>query len=111
MGKTAKVLPELVGVWELTPDNKFLPWKKTLTIQANADYMIVTNNNNSTSRGKMDVKAGRDVVGGGSEHSRGQMMMFDETGEIGTMYYEFADRNVLQITDLDGTKYEARRRP
>lgn len=87
-----------MGVWELTPDNKFLPWNKTLTIQANADYMLVAKNNNSTSRGKMDVKGG-------------QMMMLNETGEIGTMYYEFVDRNVLHITDLDGTKYEARRRP
>ncbi|HEY3196590.1 MAG TPA: hypothetical protein VGJ57_01155, partial [Nitrospirales bacterium] len=98
LGRTAKVLPELVGVWELTPDNKFLPWNKTLTIQANADYMLVSKNNNSTSRGKMDMKGG-------------QMMMLDETGQIGTMYYEFVDRNVLHITDLDGTKYEARRRP
>jgi hypothetical protein len=68
-------------------------------------------NDNSTARGKMDVKAGRDVVRGRAELSRGQMMMFNETGEIGTMYYEFGDRDVLHITDLDGTKYEARRRP
>jgi hypothetical protein len=27
-----------------------------------------------------------------------------------TMYYEFVERDVMRITDLDGTKYEARRR-
>jgi len=36
MAPKAKVAPELVGVWEMTPDNKFLPWKKTLTIEASA---------------------------------------------------------------------------
>ncbi|MGQ0812359.1 MAG: tetratricopeptide repeat protein [Nitrospiraceae bacterium] len=111
MAPRAKVVPELLGIWELTPDNKFLPWKKTLTVQANADFTLMSQNDGATSRGKIDVLVGRDVVRGRSEPSRGQMMLYDETsGQIGTMYYEFVDRHVMQITDLDGTKYEARRK-
>lgn len=111
MAPNARVTPELVGVWELTPDNKFLPWKKTLTVEPNADYTLVSKNDGTTTRGKMNVQVGRDVVRGRSEPSRGQMMLLDATsGQIGTMWYEFTDRDVMRITDLDGTTYEARRR-
>jgi hypothetical protein len=53
----AKVSPELVGVWDLSPDNKFLPFRKTLTIQSNADYTVVMQKDGSTSHGK--VQGGR----------------------------------------------------
>jgi len=111
MASQARVTPELVGIWELTPGNKFLPWKKTLTVDANANYTIVSTNDGATSRGKMNVQIGRDMGRGRPESSRGQMMLLDETsGQIGTMWYEFTDRDVMQITDLDGTKYDARRK-
>jgi len=111
IAQQARVTPELVGTWELTPDNKFLPWKKTLTVDADASYTLVSASDGATSRGKINVQVGRDVGRGRPEPSRGQMMLLDETsGQIGTMWYEFADRDAMQITDLDGTKYEARRR-
>jgi hypothetical protein len=59
----------------------------------------------------MNVQIGRDMGRGRPEPSRGQMMLFDETsGQVSTMWYEFTDRDVMQIIDLDGTKYEARRK-
>lgn len=40
-----------------------------------------------------------------------QMMLFDETsGQIGTMWYEFTEPGVMKITEMDSTKYEARRK-
>ena len=94
---SAKVIPEMVGVWDLSPDNKFLPYKKTLTIEPDAAYTIVMQKDGSTTRGR--VKGGRR-----------QMMMYDENRDMHTMYYEFVERDVMRIVDLDGTKYEARRR-
>jgi len=110
MAPKAKVTPDLVGVWEMSPDNKFLPWKKILTIEGNASYTLVSQNDGSTTRGKMDVQGGRGMGRGGSEPANGQMMMYDDSGEVGTMWYEFVGRDTMKITDLDGTKYEARRR-
>jgi hypothetical protein len=105
----AKVLPELVGRWEMTPNNKFLP-KKTLTIEANADYTLLSVNDGATSKGKMDVQMGRDTGRGRPEPSRGQMMLYDETsGQIGTMWYEFTERDVMEITEMDSTKYRVQR--
>jgi hypothetical protein len=105
----AKVLPELVGRWELMPDNKFLP-KKTLTIEANADYTLTSASDGSTSRGKMDVQMGRETGRARPEPSRGQMMLYDDTsGQIGTMWYEFTERDVMEITEMDSTKYITRR--
>lgn len=106
----AKVVPELVGVWEMSPDNKFLPLKKTLTIESNANFMIVSQNESSTLRGKVAVQQTRNRAQGGSNTSSGQMMMCDELGEITTMWYEFVDRNHMMITDMDGTNYEAVRK-
>ena len=74
--------------------------------------MLVSKDDGATARGKVNVQTGRDVVRGRPEPSRGQMMLCDEReGQVRTMWYEFVDRDVMQITDLDGTKYEARRRP
>lgn len=106
----AKVVPELVGVWEMSPDNKFLPWKKTLTIESNANFTIASQSEDSARRGKVNVQQARNMAQGGSNTSSGQMMMCDESGEITTMWYEFVDRNHMKITDMDGTNYEAVRR-
>ena len=109
MAPRAKVVPELVGRWDMTPDNRFLP-KKTLTIEANADYSLVSTDG-STSKGKMDVQTGRDPVRGRPEPSRGQMMLYDiVSGQIGTMWYEFTDGGVMEVTEMDSTKYKARRK-
>ena len=108
MAPNAKVVPELVGKWDMIPNNQFLP-KKTLTIEANASYTLVSTDG-STSQGKMDVKAGRDPVQGKPDGTRGQMMLYDgESGRINTMWYEFNDAEVLEILEMEGTKYRARR--
>ncbi|MCS6294136.1 MAG: hypothetical protein H8J66_13785 [Nitrospira sp.] len=108
MAPRARVVPEVVGRWDMKPDNQFLP-KKTLTIEADANYKLVSTDG-STSQGKMDVQIGRDPVRGRSEPSRGQMMLYDETsGQIGTMWYEFTGPDVMEITEMDSTKYTTKR--
>ena len=108
MAPRARVVLEVVGRWDMKPDNQFLP-KKTLTIESDANYKLVSTDG-STSQGKMDVQIGRDPVRGRAEPSRGQMMLYDETsGQIGTMWYEFTDRDVMEITEMDSTKYVTRR--
>jgi hypothetical protein len=58
----------------------------------------------------MDVQMGRDTGRGRPEPSRGQMMLYDETsGQIGTMWYEFTERDVMEITEMDSTKYRVQR--
>ncbi len=108
MAPRARVVSEVVGRWDMKPDNQFLP-KKTLTIEADASYRLVSTDG-STSQGKMDVQMGRDPVRGRPEPSRGQMMLYDETsGQIGTMWYEFTERDVMEITEMDSTKYVTKR--
>ena len=108
MAPRARVVPEVVGRWEMTPNNQFLP-KKTLTIEADAKFMLVSTDG-STSQGKMDIQIGRDPVRGRPEPSRGQMMLYDETsGQIGTMWYEFTGEGLMEITEMDSTKYATKR--
>ncbi|HZS12213.1 MAG TPA: tetratricopeptide repeat protein [Nitrospirales bacterium] len=110
LAPNAKVVPELVGRWELTPDNQFLP-KKTLTIEENASYSIVSTDG-SRSQGKADVQGGRyRAQGRQPEASSGQLMLYDTAaGQIGTMWFEFTSPGVVQITDeTDGTVYRAER--
>jgi hypothetical protein len=108
MAPRAKVVPEVVGRWDMVPNNQFLP-KKTLTIENDARYQLVSTDG-STSAGKMDVQIGRDPVRGRPEPSRGQMMLYDETsGQIGTMWYEFVEDGVMEITEMDSTKYVTKR--
>jgi tetratricopeptide (TPR) repeat protein len=111
MAPNAKVAPELIGTWEMTPENKFLPWHKMLTIESNAQYTLISQSDGTTRKGKMDVQRRHDPVRGGTDPSEGQMMMYDESGEIKTMWYEVVDQDAMKVTDLDGTKYMLRRRP
>lgn len=109
MAPRAKVAPEVVGRWEMTPNNQFLP-KKTLTIGADASYRLVSTDG-SISEGKMDVQMGRVTGRARPEPSRGQMMLYDETsGQIGTMWYEFTGEGMMEITEMDSTKYVTKRR-
>lgn len=105
-GKTA--VPELVGAWDMQPNNQFLP-KKTLTIESDARYKLVSTDG-STSEGKMDIQIGRDPVRGRPDNTRGQMLLYDEvSGQIGTMWYEFTGDGVMEIQELDSTKYVTKR--
>ncbi|MCW5798407.1 MAG: tetratricopeptide repeat protein [Nitrospira sp.] len=110
MAPRARVVPEVVGRWEMTPNNQFLP-KKTLTIANDARYRLASTDG-STSEGKMDVKIGRDPVRGRPDPSRGQMMLYVETsGQIETMWYEFTGEGAMEITEMDSTKYVTKRQP
>ncbi len=47
---------------------------------------------------------------GGQKPARGQMRRYDQTpGQIGTMWYEFTGSDVMEITEMDSTKYVTRR--
>lgn len=106
----ARVPAELVGTWELVPDNKFLPKQQTLRIEADASFTLTMRSDGSVRKGKVDVQAARTANRSAGEPSRGQMMLYEDRGEVGTMWYESQDGGRMEITDLDGTKYDARRR-
>lgn len=110
LSSKAKVRPELVGIWEMSPDNKFLPAKKTLTIESNANFTIVSQSEGSTRQGKVDAQRARYMPQGGMDTDSGQMTLYEESGSVSNMWYEFIDRDRMRITDMDGTDYEARRR-
>jgi tetratricopeptide (TPR) repeat protein len=108
MAPRAQVVPEVVGSWQMTPNNQFLP-KKTLTIESNASYKLVSTDG-STSEGKMDVQIGVLTYPRRPDPTRGQMMLYDEvSGQLGTMWYEFTGEGVMEITEMDSTKYQTRR--
>jgi hypothetical protein len=98
MSANARVVPDIVGTWELTPENAFLPMKKTLTVDSGANYTLVMQSDGRTSRGKANSQ-------------RGQLMLFGDDGSSDTLYFEPVSRDQLSVTALDGTKYVARRRP
>lgn len=98
MAANARVVPDIVGTWELTPENAFLPMKQTLTVDSRANYTRVMQADGRTSRGKANSQ-------------RGQLMLFGEDGSSDTLYFEPVSRDQLSVTALDGTKYVARRRP
>jgi tetratricopeptide (TPR) repeat protein len=98
MAANARVVPDIVGTWELTPENAFLPTKKTLTVDGGANYTLVMQADGRTSRGKANSQ-------------RGQLMLFGDDGSSDTLYFEPISRDQLSVTALDGTKYVARRRP
>lgn len=93
----------------MQPNNQFFP-QKTLTIESDARYKLVSTDG-STSEGKMDIQIGRDPVRGRPDNTRGQMMLYDEvSGQIGTMWYEFTGDGVMEIQELDSTKYVTKRK-
>jgi tetratricopeptide (TPR) repeat protein len=92
----ARVEPALVGVWELTPRNRFLPDRFVLTIEAGADYTLVSRNGASR-RGRVDA-------------ARGMMHLVEDGGAMHTYYYEAVDRDTWKVTALDAVEYDMRRR-
>ena len=104
----ARVVPEVVGRWKMTPNNQFLP-KKTLTIEADAKFMLVSTDG-STSQGKMDIQIGRDPVRGGPNPLAAKWCSTTRrSGQIGTMWYEFTGEDLMEITEMDSTKYATKR--
>ena len=107
MAERAQVSPELVGTWELIPENSFLPKRRTLTIEANADYAM-TVQNGQNSRGKAMLQGGRPPMQG--EPPRGALILMAPDGSQDTIYFEFTTRDTMDVQAQDGTKYHARRR-
>jgi tetratricopeptide (TPR) repeat protein len=98
--RNARVDPALVGVWEMRPENRFLPWRYVLTIEANAAYTMVSQADGATRRGRTSIQ-GRGGV----------LLLVDESGgDLRTLYYEMTGPDAAKVTDSDGTKYELRRR-
>lgn len=92
----ARVSAELVGRWDLTPENAFLPLRRTLVIDEGANFTM-TSQNGTTTRGKVNQQ-------------RGQMLLVSPDGVSDTLYFEFDSRDSMRITAQDGTKYTAARR-
>jgi hypothetical protein len=58
----------------------------------------------------MDVQIGVLTYPRRPDPTRGQMMLYDEvSGQLGTMWYEFTGEGVMEITEMDSTKYQTRR--
>ena len=107
MAANARVAPELIGRWDLTPENAFLPLRRTLVLDQGANY-VMTSQDGTTSRGKVNVQG--NPVRGRDEPLNGQMLLVSPDGSQDVLYFEFSGRDVLQVTAQDGTKYTARRR-
>lgn len=105
MAGNARVAPALVGRWDLTPENTFLPMRRTLTIDDGANFTL-TSQDGTSSRGKVSLQ-GNPVRGGGTPQS-GQLMLFTPGGND-TLYFEFTGNDAMQVTWQDGTKFTGRR--
>lgn len=108
MASRARVVPELVGTWDLVPNNKYLPRQQVLRIDADASFALTSKQ--GTRQGKVDIQVARMTRRTSEDPARGQMMLLEPSGEIGTLWYEFVDQDRMHVTDLEGTEYEAKRR-
>lgn len=107
----ARVPSELVGRWELSPANRFLP-PKTLRIESNARFELASGKDGPVSRGVIDVKPGRHPETGRVEPKIGQMLLMDEgSGDLRTLYHDFTRPEALELIDMDGMKYRVSRVP
>ncbi|MEX5214221.1 MAG: tetratricopeptide repeat protein [Nitrospiraceae bacterium] len=106
----ATVVPSLVGRWEMIPDNPSTP-KRLLTIGPDSRYTLVASNDNSTIRGTAYLQnKQRGGRRGKSEPSSGQIMLYDDqSGQVGSMWFEMTGDDVMQLTGASGTKYATKR--
>lgn len=105
MAGNARVSPALVGRWDLTPENTFLPMRRTLIIDASANFTL-TGQDGTSSRGKVSLQG--NPVRGGGQSENGQLMLFTPDGND-TLYFEFTGGDAMQVTWQDGTKFTGRR--
>jgi hypothetical protein len=81
-----------------------------MTIEANADYSIVSKQNGFTTSGKMNVPGTESRGRARANAMSGQMELYDtSSGQMNTMWYEFVDRDTMTVTDMDSTIYKALR--
>lgn len=105
----ARVAPRLVGRWEMVPDNSSAP-KRILTIQPDSRYTLVTVTDGATISGTAYLQSMQRGRRSKAEPSSGQILLHDErSGQIGSMSYESADDDTLQLIGASGTKYATKR--
>jgi Tfp pilus assembly protein PilF len=105
----ATIAPSLVGRWEMTPDNPSAP-KRTLTIQPDSRYTLVTSTDGATIRGTAYLQTKQRGRRSQSEPTRGQILLHDEqSGQIGSMSYEFTAEDAMQLAGASGVKYATKR--
>jgi len=104
-----KVVPSLVGRWEMTPDNPSAP-KRMLTIGADSRYTLVSSNDGSTFRGTAYLQGNQSGRRSKSEPSSGQIMLYDDhSGNVGSMWFEVTGDGTMQLTGASGVKYATKR--
>ncbi|MGE3151118.1 MAG: tetratricopeptide repeat protein [Nitrospiraceae bacterium] len=106
----ATVVPSLVGRWEMIPDKPATP-KRLLTIGPDSRYTLVASDDSPTIRGTAYLQnKQRGGRRGKSEPSSGQIMLYDDqSGQVGSMWFEMTGDDVMQLTGASGTKYAAKR--
>jgi Tfp pilus assembly protein PilF len=105
----ASIAPSLVGRWEMTPDNPSAP-KRILTIQPDSRYTLVTATDGATIGGTAYLQGKQRGRRSRSEPSNGQIMLYDDqSGQIGSMWYEVTGDGTMQLTGASGTKYATKR--
>ena len=105
----AKVVPSLVGRWEMTPDNPSAS-KRTLTIQSGSRYTLVTSTDGATIRGTAYLQTKQRGRRSQSEPTSGQIMLYDDqSGQVGSMWFELTGDGVMQLTGASGVKYATKR--
>ncbi len=93
----ARVDPGLIGSWEMLPQNTFMPGRWTFTVEPNGAYTMVSQQDGTASRGRLNAQ-------------RGLIMMLESNGDVRELYYTLAERDTVEVMDLDSTKYNLTRR-
>lgn len=105
----ARVVPSLVGRWEMVPDSPSAP-KRILTIQPDSSYTLTTVTDGATISGSAYLQGQQRGRRSKAEPSNGQILLHDEqSGQIGSMSYEFTGKDTLQLIGASGTKYTTAR--
>ena len=73
----------------------------TLTIDANSAYTLISSDNRPLLRGTMYTQNRQRTRRAKSEPSRGQLILYDDaTGKLGTMSFEFAGDDMIEIIGM-----------
>lgn len=101
----ARVPQELIGSWDLIPENTFLPMRSVLTLEADASFTMTRQRDNRVTRGKATMPSGYRF-----RNNEGQLVLIAEDGATDVLYYEVESPTQLNLQTQDGNKYKARKR-
>ncbi|WHZ24723.1 MAG: hypothetical protein OJF47_003835 [Nitrospira sp.] len=105
----ARIVPNLIGRWEMTPDDLSAP-KRILTIHPDSTYTMVSSNDGSTISGTAYLQSNQRGRRNRSEPTSGQIMLYDEqSGQVGAMSYAFTGDGTMQVIGASGIKYITKR--